>query len=104
MQRKAAAKKGGGADGTAKDGFTLRERTSLKSVKLTQAGKGLGKAGAKRLGRMLQRAIQHQEEQSGLLDWTCSADTFSFHTNLIDIKLDNVICPRLSWVCAHPNS
>lgn len=65
MRRKAAAKKGGGADGTAKVVFTLRERTTLKSAKLTPAGKGLGKAGAKRLGRMLKRAIQHQEEPSG---------------------------------------
>lgn len=31
----------------------------------TPTGKGLGKAGAKRLGRLLKRAIQNQEEPAG---------------------------------------
>lgn len=72
MRRKAAAKRASGrcADGTAEVSFKLRESTTMKSVKLTEmlsktpAGKGLGKAGAKRLGRVLKRAIQHQEEPS----------------------------------------
>ncbi|XP_017270935.1 histone H1 isoform X2 [Kryptolebias marmoratus] len=59
------------ANGTAAVSFKPRGNTPLKSVKPAEklskapAGKGLGKAGAKRLGRMLKRAIQPQEEPSG---------------------------------------
>ncbi|XP_003450682.1 histone H1 [Oreochromis niloticus] len=47
------------------------EKTHLKVIKQierpskTPAGKGLGKAGAKRLGRLLKRAIPNQDEATG---------------------------------------
>ena len=52
-------------------GVKARENEPLTLIKLigrpskTPAGKGLGKAGAKRLGRLLKRAIQPQEESTG---------------------------------------
>ncbi|KAM9353222.1 uncharacterized protein ABDE67_005593 [Symphorus nematophorus] len=70
MRRKAAAKKASprGAQGSANNNIKARENTHLKVVKrigrptTTPTGKGLGKAGAKRLGRLLKRAIQQQVE------------------------------------------
>lgn len=70
MRRKAMAKKAPprGTKGTANSNIKTRETTHLKVVKQigrptkTPTGKGLGKAGAKRLGRLLKRAIQDQEE------------------------------------------
>ncbi|XP_078108781.1 uncharacterized protein LOC144519497 [Sander vitreus] len=65
MRRKATAK---GAKGNANTNIKARENTQLKVIKQierptkTPTGKGLGKAGAKRLGRLLKRAIQDPEE------------------------------------------
>lgn len=73
MRRKATAKKASfrGPQGNANISFKSRENTPLKLIKLigrptkTPAGKGLGKAGARRLGRLLKRAIQEQQEFAG---------------------------------------
>ncbi|CAK6966202.1 histone H1-like [Scomber scombrus] len=60
-----------GALGHANISVKARENAPLTLIKLigrpskTPAGKGLGKAGAKRLGRLLKRAIQRQEESNG---------------------------------------
>lgn len=72
MRRKATTKKAspGGAQGKANIEIKARENTHLKVIKQivrptkTPTGKGLGKAGAKRLGRLLKRAIQNQEEST----------------------------------------
>ncbi|TDH11686.1 hypothetical protein EPR50_G00063180 [Perca flavescens] len=67
MRRKATAK---GAKGNANTNIKARENTQLKVIKQigrptkTPTGKGLGKAGAKRLGRLLKRAIQDPEESN----------------------------------------
>lgn len=67
MRRKATAK---GAKGNANTNIKARENTQLKVIKQigrptkTPTGKGLGKAGAKRLGRLLKRAIQDPEEST----------------------------------------
>ena len=71
MRRKATAKKGPprGTQGNAN--INIKENTHLRMVKQmvrptkTPTGKGLGKAGAKRLGRLLKRAIQEQVESAG---------------------------------------
>ncbi|XP_051262093.1 histone H1.3-like [Dicentrarchus labrax] len=70
MRGKATPKKTSprGAQGNANINIKAREKTHLKVLKQigrttkTPTGKGLGKAGAKRLGRLLKRAIQVQEE------------------------------------------
>ncbi|XP_031155458.1 histone H1-like isoform X2 [Sander lucioperca] len=65
MRRKATAK---GAKEKANTNIKARENTQLKVIKQierptkTPTGKGLGKAGAKRLGRLLKRAIQDPEK------------------------------------------
>ncbi|XP_035528082.1 histone H1-like [Morone saxatilis] len=72
MRGKATPKKASprGAQGNANINIKAREKTHLKVLKQigrptkTPTGKGLGKAGAKRLGRLLKRAIQVQEEVS----------------------------------------
>ncbi|XP_071326897.1 histone H1.1-like [Trachinotus anak] len=73
MRRKAAAKKASerGPQGFTSINIIARENTPLWLIKQagrptnTPIGKGLGKAGAKRLGRLLKRAIQDQEEPPG---------------------------------------
>ncbi|XP_039973536.1 histone H1-like [Xiphias gladius] len=73
MRRKTTARKASerGAQGNANNNITARGNTPLRLVKRTgrptktPTGKGLGKAGAKRLGRLLKRAIQHREEPAG---------------------------------------
>ncbi|XP_034730178.1 histone H1.1-like isoform X2 [Etheostoma cragini] len=65
MRRKATAKCAKG-----NTNIKARENTQLKVIKQigrptkTPTGKGLGKAGAKRLGRLLKRAIQDPEEST----------------------------------------
>ncbi len=72
MRRKAGAQKAspGGAQGKANIKIKTRENAHLRVIKQigrptkTPTGRGLGKAGAKRLGRLLKRAIQDQEEST----------------------------------------
>ncbi|XP_059194315.1 histone H1-like [Centropristis striata] len=71
MRRKVTPKKASprGAKGNANINIKARGKTPLKAIKQTgrpsqtPTGKGLGKAGAKRLGRLLKRAIIVPEEQ-----------------------------------------
>ncbi len=75
MRRKARAKKAlsKGVRGNANSAIKAKENTSLKALKQTgktsnvkvPTGKGLGKAGAKRLGRLLKRAIQEEPGVNG---------------------------------------
>ncbi len=77
MRRKARAKKAlsKGVRGNANSAIKAKENTSLKALKQTGKttnvkvptgkGKGLGKAGAKRLGRLLKRAIQEEPGVNG---------------------------------------
>ncbi|XP_023282222.1 histone H1-like [Seriola lalandi dorsalis] len=70
MRSKATAKKASEriAQGNVSINIKARENTPLRLIKQVgrttkpPTGKGLGKAGAKRLGRLLKRAIQDQEE------------------------------------------
>lgn len=73
MRKKGSATKvlSWGALEHANTSVKLRENAPLTLIKQigrpskAPAGKGLGKAGAKRLGRLLKRAIQRQEESPG---------------------------------------
>ncbi|KAM4735234.1 uncharacterized protein FYW61_005783 [Anableps anableps] len=73
MRRKNRAKTAlqGGVEENASICFKTREKTLSDSVKQQKnpsknpTGRGLGKAGAKRLGRLLKRVIQPQEELAG---------------------------------------
>lgn len=81
MRRKVKAEKASprAAQGNANINIKAKENTHLKVIKQimrptkTQTGKGLGKAGAKRLGRLLKRAIQDQENPTvtGKLSLPC---------------------------------
>ncbi|KAE8288947.1 Histone H1.1 H1 VAR.3 Histone H1a [Larimichthys crocea] len=71
MRRKARPLPRGNTQGNANSNAKAKENAHLKAIKQTgrpiktPTGKGLGKAGAKRLGRLLKRAIQDQEESTG---------------------------------------
>lgn len=65
MKRKATAKRASlrnaAGNATIKEDQPLRQTNPCNAP----AGRGLGKAGAKRLGRMLKRVMQNQEEPPG---------------------------------------
>lgn len=73
MRRKATARKASerSALGNVFINVKARDKTPLRLIKQIgrptkpPTGRGLGKAGARRLGRLLKRAIQSQEESAG---------------------------------------
>ncbi|XP_033496639.1 uncharacterized protein LOC117265923 [Epinephelus lanceolatus] len=92
---KTASPKGATENANRHSNVKARENTPSKVTKLTRrpyktlTGLGLGKAGVKRLGRLLKRAIQDQVESTGRGKASLPKTPFRLFKYQIQTKIDN---------------
>lgn len=73
---------GNGASEKSEENTHLKVIKQIERPSKTPAGKGLGKAGAKRLGRLLKRAIPNQDEATGKANASLPSESLTVQLKL----------------------